>query len=278
MEGSAFAQQKAQKSEKSAERQQQARPAAPAVPALPDPYKLNMMIRSSIIALNQANKTGNYTVLQDLGSPAFRASNNSARLAQIFGKLRQRDLDLTPILFFKPKLVQQPKVAPNGILRLAGYFPTSPERVNFDLYFQFVGGDWRIFGIGVNTTRADVTAAAPPQAQNGAGQKNASKKTNGARAVAKQVTPASAPPPARKPQAPRQAAAQPAGESQPGETRNAVENGTINNATRIDLSRPQPRSESGSQEDTPSAAQDGGTGSTEEGATFWDSFNPFAPK
>ena len=44
-----------------------------------------------LIALDQANKTGNYTVLRDLGSPAFQA-NTAARLGEIFAGLRHEIL------------------------------------------------------------------------------------------------------------------------------------------------------------------------------------------
>jgi hypothetical protein len=129
---------------------------------------LNLLIRSSIIALNQANQTGNYTVLQDLGAPAFRATNNSARLAQIFGALRQRQLDLSPVLFFTPKLLAEPQIAPNGLLRLVGFFPTEPERVNFELIYQLSDGQWRLFGIAVGTSRAEVTQGGGAQQAPGA--------------------------------------------------------------------------------------------------------------
>ena len=66
------------------------------------------------------------------------------------------------MLFFTPKLIAQPQIAPNGLLRLAGYFPTAPERVNFDLIYQIVDGQWRLFGIGVTTSPAEVTSAVPP--------------------------------------------------------------------------------------------------------------------
>jgi hypothetical protein len=198
--------------------QQQAQPDAPTSPAqdatLPDAFKLNLLIRASIIALNQANQTGNYTVLQDLGAPAFRASNNSARLAQIFGALRQRQLDLSPVLFFTPKLTAQPRITPNGLLRLAGFFPTTPERVNFDLIYQLIDGQWRLFGIGVSTSPADVTSAMPQQPPAPATAQAAQK-------------PDAAPRPARKSQA----------ESQGGAT---------NNAARIDLANPNPAPAGGS--------------------------------
>jgi hypothetical protein len=125
-------------------------------PQVPDPYKLNMLIRTTLIALNQANRTGNYTVLRDLAAPAFQRTNNAARLAEIFAKLRKRDLDLSPILFFQPKLQGPANLTDNGLLRLTGYFETKPERISFDMLFQPVASDWRLFGLAVDV--------APPKA------------------------------------------------------------------------------------------------------------------
>lgn len=139
---------------------------APAAPVLtiPDAFKLNMMIRTAVIALNQANLTGNYTVLRDLGAASFRGSNDASRLAEIFGTLRKRKIDLSPVLFFMPKLVQQPQVNERGVIRLVGYFETAPERINFDVYYVFEADQWRLFGIGVLLSPAvDATAALPQQ-------------------------------------------------------------------------------------------------------------------
>lgn len=122
----------------------------PAVPMVPDPYKINMLIRTTLIALNQANQTGNYSVLRDLGAPEFQAMNSDARLAEIFGGLRQRNLDLSPVLFFNPTLLRNPAVQDNGILRMTGFLDTKPQRVLFDMGFQWVGGDWRLAAIVVD--------------------------------------------------------------------------------------------------------------------------------
>ncbi|MGF1620127.1 MAG: hypothetical protein ACFCUR_05900 [Rhodomicrobiaceae bacterium] len=266
----------------SAQPQQQTQQAAPNLPAVPDPYTLNMMIRSSVIALNQANKTGNYSVLLDLGAPAFRASNNSASLAQIFAALRQRNLDLSPILFFTPKLVQQPEITPNGILRLAGFFPTAPERVNFDIYMQMVGTEWQLFGIGVSTSPADVTSATP-QADDSAASAGAkpapanqpvaanpgAEKPRQERAAASPA--ANAPPPERRPSlAPAEPETPAASASAKPES--AVQNGTTSNAVRIDLSRP-PAQEA---IDAAEAGQTAEDAKEEGGSDFWGSFNPFA--
>jgi len=129
-----------------------------AASGVPDAYKLNLLIRTTIIALNQANATGNYSVLRDLAAPGFQEANNPARLAEIFAQVRGRNLDLSPILFFEPKLVRPPAIQANGHLRLSGYFETLPERVSFDLAFERSEKDWKLFGIAIEV-------AAPPPSQ-----------------------------------------------------------------------------------------------------------------
>jgi len=144
------------------------KPQAPTVTqtAVPNDEKLVMLITSTLIALNQANATGNYSVFRDMGAPAFQATNSPAKLAEAFANLRRRNLDLSPILFFQPKLLRKPEINARGILRVTGFFPTKPERVNFDLLFQAVQGQWRLFGIAADTSRAQPAATAPvaPQA------------------------------------------------------------------------------------------------------------------
>jgi hypothetical protein len=136
--------------------------------AMPDPYKLNLLIRTTIIALNQANMSGNYSVLRDLGTPKFQAANTDANLVEIFAGLRKRNLDLSPILFFDPKLVREPQLQPNGLLRLTGYIPTKPERLLFDMGFESIEGRWRLSAIVIDIQPAPADAAgAGPQAKKG---------------------------------------------------------------------------------------------------------------
>jgi len=135
---------------------------------IPDAYKLNMLIRTTLIALSQANQTGNYSVLRDLGTPNFQASNTDARLGEIFASLRQRKLDFSPILFFDPKLIREPAIQSNGLLRLTGYFDTRPERVLFDMGFELVDGTWRVSAIIVDMKQAEDNAAPAATATPGA--------------------------------------------------------------------------------------------------------------
>jgi hypothetical protein len=135
-------------------------PTIKAAIAIPDPYQLDMLIRSTLIALHHANQSGNYAVFRDLAAPEFQSTNTAADLGAIFANLRNQKLDLMPIIFFTPKPFQHPHLDENGMLRLVGYFPTQPLQLNFDLAYQQVFGDWRVFGISVEAVQA--VAQAPP--------------------------------------------------------------------------------------------------------------------
>jgi hypothetical protein len=149
------------------EAQAQGRPASKS--GLPDGYKLNLMLRATVIAVNQANKTGNYSVLRDLGAPGFQAANNPAQLAEIFADLRKRDLDLSPVLFYQPKFASRPTLSANGMLRVTGFFPSRPQQVHFDLVFEQIGDDWRLHGLSIGAAPAS-TPDAQAGARDGAGK------------------------------------------------------------------------------------------------------------
>jgi hypothetical protein len=130
-------------------------------PAQIDRNGVLILIRSSLLALDQANKTGNYTVLRDIGAPGFQ-SNTAARLAEIFAKLRNDNLDLSGVAVIDPQLNLLPQIEANGLMHMAGFFPSVPTQVNFDLSFAPVNGQWRLFGISVSIGQSGPAAPEPP--------------------------------------------------------------------------------------------------------------------
>ncbi len=160
-----------------AARKKQAQPPAPAAPpaAAPAPQlslpvsveQTLYLIRSSLLTLNDANRSGNYTVLRDLATPDFQARNTAADLAQIFTDLRRRNFDLYGAALLAPQLTAAPALDAEKRLRLTGIFPTRPQRINFDLSFQVVGEQWRLFRIAIATPEAPPL---PAQAQAPAAQ------------------------------------------------------------------------------------------------------------
>lgn len=144
---------------------------AAAKPANIDRNGVLMLVRSALLALDQANKTGNYTVLRDLGAPGFQASNTAARLSEIFAHHRDDRLDLSGVAVIDPQLTILPQIEQSGMMHMAGFFPSVPSQVNFELLFAPVDGQWRLFGISVNVGQSAPVAPSPPQAAPGASPK-----------------------------------------------------------------------------------------------------------
>ena len=144
-----------------------------------------MLVRSALISLDHANSTGSYSVLRELGGPGLQ-QHSSAQLGSIFANLRNQQVDLLPVAIVTPQLTQPPSVSPEGLLQLVGSFPTQPRQIQFQIVYQPVDGQWKLFGLNISL----VAAPAPvPQTSAAPAPQPTDTKTG---------PPASAPPPPKK--------------------------------------------------------------------------------
>ncbi|MBT3069631.1 hypothetical protein KKP04_01935 [Rhodomicrobium sp. Az07] len=132
--------------------------ARPQKNATMDGVQLAMLIKSTIIALQHANQTGNYSVLRDLGTPLFRERFDQVKLSAIFSGLRGRGVNLSPILVLSPNLTRQPELKDKQ-LRLMGNFPTQPLQIKYELVFQQIDSVWRVDGVSVEAVAVQTTQA-----------------------------------------------------------------------------------------------------------------------
>ncbi|MCL6705424.1 hypothetical protein M8R20_00280 [Pseudomonas sp. R2.Fl] len=114
-----------------------------------DAALIAILIRSTLVALHQANVTGNYTVLRDLGAPSFRERNTAASLAANFASIRERQIGLQAVTILQPRISGTPVIDSSGLLRVTGSFPTKPVPIRFDLAFQVHERVWRLISIVV---------------------------------------------------------------------------------------------------------------------------------
>jgi hypothetical protein len=171
---------------------QEAKPAAPQ--AKPGEMQmsvitLTLLIKGTVLALHQANVTGNYSVLRDMGTPVFRERFDQAALTAAFANLRARKIDLSPAMLLAPNLTKNPELNKDGELVVTGNFPSQPMQIQFDLRFLQLDGVWRLAGLGVDAVPVPgseaVAAAAPMQhpsaAQAPAAPKPAAASSSGAK-------------------------------------------------------------------------------------------------
>lgn len=144
----------------------QPRTAQPASkPAQIDRNGVLILIRSTLLAVDQANKTGNYTVLRDLGAPGFQGANTTAHLGDVFANLRNQNLDLSAVAVLEPQLTMVPTIEPSGMMRMTGYFPSAPMQINFNLLYEPAAGRWRLYGVAINVSPAVPMAPSQPQSR-----------------------------------------------------------------------------------------------------------------
>ena len=127
--------------------------------AVPDENVLARLVWSTMIALDNANRTNNYTVLNSLGSEEFQRRNTSERLSGIFSNLRQNRIDLGRTVLSTPSYYRPPEILSDGSLRLRGGFDYRPKSIRFDLIYSNIGGGWQISAISV----VEMDASEPKQ-------------------------------------------------------------------------------------------------------------------
>ncbi len=136
----------------------------------PDGPLAVILIRDALAALNQANWTGNYTVLRDYASPSFAKANDPVRLTAIFQPIRAEGLNLAPVLFLTPKITKAEMKDKGKRLLLKGFFDSKPKQIHFELLFEPIATRWRLLGIGVRSVDVKVvekkeTSKLPPIAE-----------------------------------------------------------------------------------------------------------------
>lgn len=131
---------------------------------VPNELELAKLIWSTMAAVDHANQAGNYSVLRDLSAPAFQLENDSAKLARVFESLRGSNVDLSNTMLLAPTYASAPVIINPDILHVKGYFGLRPTAIGFDLYYQWLQGRWRLFGVSIAPASIASIAPGPVQA------------------------------------------------------------------------------------------------------------------
>ncbi|MEH6789088.1 hypothetical protein [Parasphingorhabdus sp.] len=116
---------------------------------VPNGLELSKLIWSTMAAVDHANQSGNYSVLRDNAAPGFQIINNPARLSEIFAGLRASRIDLSNTLLLAPTYSAPPAMVEQDVIRVRGAFGLRPTAISFDLYYKWVEGRWRLYGVSI---------------------------------------------------------------------------------------------------------------------------------
>jgi hypothetical protein len=122
---------------------------------VPDPFTQEVLVKSTLLTFNDANVTGNYTVMHAKLSKPFRDEFPPARLAEVFKVFRDNRIDFD-LIVAKPPVASQPaRVSENGVLMLYGRFDTTPSQVHYELEYIMSDGEWKPIRINVQLKRPE---------------------------------------------------------------------------------------------------------------------------
>ena len=131
--------------------------AAPAHESARDvaPPQAIAITRQILLRIDDALRSGNYTVLRDLAAPSLRDTQTSATLALLLAPLWQRKIELLAAAIVEPKFTRAVVIRDGAEMQLEGYLPTAPQQINFAFALHVVGGAWQLAELKVNLAAAE---------------------------------------------------------------------------------------------------------------------------
>ena len=121
--------------------------------SLPSDDEQEILIRTTLLTFNDANMTGNYSVLHAKASKELQAQLSIEKLFETFKPFRTNRLFFEDIVYEDYDSYEDAKFDSDGALVLAGVFKTDREKVSYRL--EFVNNDaiWKWSGIRVNADK-----------------------------------------------------------------------------------------------------------------------------
>jgi hypothetical protein len=113
------------------------------------------MVRTSLRAFNAAVRAGDFAAFHKTLAKPFREQYSAQRLKDVFQVFIDKKIDLRAALDLDPVFKPDPAIGPHQTLRVAGYFPSTPSRLHFDLKYVPEGGAWKLIAISVNVKPRD---------------------------------------------------------------------------------------------------------------------------
>lgn len=115
----------------------------------PDAFTQEVLVKSTLLTFNDANVTGNYTVLHAKLSKPFRDKFPPERLKEVFKVFHDKRIDFDLIAAKQPIASKPAQVSDNGVLMLRGHFDTKPNGVYYELDYILSDGEWKPIRINV---------------------------------------------------------------------------------------------------------------------------------
>ncbi len=117
---------------------------------VPELTAIRDMVRTTLTDFNKAVRADDFTAFHKTLAMQFREQYTAEQVKDVFQAFIDRKVDLTDALGLDPVFKPEPAIGDRQVLRVVGYFPSTPSRLHFDLKYVPEGGTWKLLSIAVN--------------------------------------------------------------------------------------------------------------------------------
>jgi len=121
--------------------------------SVPSDDEQEILIRTTLMTFNDANMTGNYSVLHAKASKEVQAQLSIEKLFETFKPFRTNQLFFEDIIYEDYDSYEDAKLDDEGALVLAGVFKTDSIRVKYRLRFVKNDAAWKWLGINADVQK-----------------------------------------------------------------------------------------------------------------------------
>jgi hypothetical protein len=118
---------------------------------VPPDAELKTMTLNSLLSFNDGVQDKDFSNFYKEISALWQEQTTPDKLKQLFNDFIEKEINIAPIKKLQPTFNKDAKINSDNMLVIAGYYPTTPKRVVFELKYLEEKGDWKLAGINVKT-------------------------------------------------------------------------------------------------------------------------------
>jgi hypothetical protein len=118
---------------------------------IPEEADIKSMTESSLLSFGRAVKKKDFSAFYDSTATVWQKQTTPEKLEEAFKDFYGKNIDLpAAIKEMDPVFNHKAEINSDDVLVIKGYYPTTPNRIIFELKYLEEEGEWKLVGINVN--------------------------------------------------------------------------------------------------------------------------------